>query len=77
MATRSRTRIASNLGGWSAVDRASLQPRWSPDGRKILYVTSGGIWTMDVDGSDRVLVLRRSSRKPFPWVISGAGWRPG
>ncbi len=77
VATRSRTRIASNLGGWSAVDRASLQPRWSPDGRKILYVTSGGIWTMDVDGSDRVLVLRRSSRKPFPWVISGAGWRPG
>jgi Tol biopolymer transport system component len=73
VASRSRTRIVANLGERGA----GLQPRWSPDGRKILYVTSGGIWTMDADGSDRVLVIRRSSRKPFPWVISGADWRPG
>jgi Tol biopolymer transport system component len=73
VASRSRTRLATGLGSFGA----SLQPRWSPDGRKILYVTSGGIWTMDADGSDRALVVRRSARKPFPWAIDGAGWRPG
>ena len=62
-----RTRIAGGLGGRGSV----LQPRWSPDGRKILYVTRpGGIWIMDVDGSERVRVVRRPG-------ISGAGWQPG
>lgn len=62
-----RTRIAGGLPGRGSV----LQPRWSPDGRKILYVTrAGGIWIMDVDGGDRVRVIRRPG-------ISGAAWTPG
>ena len=62
-----RTRIAGGLAGRGEV----LQPRWSPDGRKVLYVTrAGGLWVMDVDGSDRVRVLRRPG-------LSDAGWRPG
>jgi Tol biopolymer transport system component len=62
-----RTRIAGGLDGRGDV----LQPRWSPDGRKILYVTrAGGLWIMDVDGSDRVRVLRRPG-------LGDAGWQPG
>jgi Tol biopolymer transport system component len=62
-----RMRIVGGLAGRGDV----LQPRWSPDGRKILYVTrGGGLWVMDVDGSDRVRVLRRPG-------LGDAGWQPG
>jgi Tol biopolymer transport system component len=62
-----RTRIVGGLG----TRGPSLQPRWSPDGRRILYVTRpGGIWVMEVDGTDAVRVIRRPG-------LSGAGWQPG
>lgn len=67
-----RTRIAARLGGRGSF----LEPRWSPDGRKILYTTSrhagsGALWTMDLDGSNRIRVVLRSSD------MGSAGWRAG
>jgi Tol biopolymer transport system component len=76
---RGRTRIARGLKAPQladpAVPSAGLHPRWSPDGRKILYTTnlpsgSNDLWVMSVAGGDRVRILRHRD-------ISGAGWQPG
>lgn len=41
---------------------SSSSPRWSPNGRKLAYVTGGQIWTMDSDdGGDREQVTKLSS----------------
>lgn len=32
---------------------SSSSPRWSPDGRKLAFVTGGQIWVMDPDGDDK------------------------
>lgn len=58
-ANRSRThiyRIPSTGGEPKQLtdgDSSASAPRWSPDGRKIAYVTRGQIWLMDADGSDK------------------------
>ena len=49
---------------------SSNTPRWSPDGRKLAYVTGGQIWLMDADGSDK---------KQLTKISTGAGdplWSP-
>jgi Tol biopolymer transport system component len=59
-------------GGVPARLGAGLDPHWSPDGRKILFLvrthTGAEIWTMRTDGTDRTRVVRRSE-------ISGIGWK--
>lgn len=32
---------------------SSSAPRWSPDGKKLAFVTGGQIWIMDADGDDK------------------------
>lgn len=49
---------------------SSSAPRWSPDGKRIAYVTGGQIWTMQADGDDRKQVTRTSTG------ASGPVWSP-
>jgi dipeptidyl aminopeptidase/acylaminoacyl peptidase len=32
-------------------------PDWSPDGKKLVYVHNGSVWTVDTDGSDAHLLI--------------------
>ena len=51
---------------------SSSTPRWSPDGRRIAFVTGGQIWTMDADGGNRTQVTRISTGAGNPvWSPDG------
>ncbi len=48
------------------------QPRWSPDGKHIAYVTGGQIWLMEEDGDDSKQVTRISTGAGGPvWSPDG------
>ncbi|HEV2862378.1 MAG TPA: DPP IV N-terminal domain-containing protein, partial [Pyrinomonadaceae bacterium] len=50
----------------------AMTPRWSPDGRKLAYVTGGQIWTMDPDGSDKKQLTKLSTGADAPvWSPDG------
>ncbi len=51
-------------------DSSATSPRWSPDGKKIAYVTGGQIWKMDDDGDDKEQVTKLSTG------ASGPVWSP-
>jgi TolB protein len=46
------------------------KPVWSPDGRKIAWVASNTIWTMDWDGGDQEQLISDSSDSP-EWSPDG------
>jgi dipeptidyl aminopeptidase/acylaminoacyl peptidase len=51
---------------------SASSPRWSPDGKKIAYVTGGQIWVMDADGSDKEQVTKLSTGAGGPvWSADG------
>jgi dipeptidyl aminopeptidase/acylaminoacyl peptidase len=51
---------------------SSSSPRWSPDGRRLAYVTGGQIWTMKPDGGDREQVTKISTGAGGPvWSPDG------
>jgi dipeptidyl aminopeptidase/acylaminoacyl peptidase len=51
---------------------SSTAPRWSPDGKKIAFVTGSQIWTMDSDGDDKDQVTRISTGAAAPvWSPDG------
>ena len=58
-----------------------VEPHWSPDGRKILYVQNEpngrSIWTMNVSGSQRQRLVLVRSDQPDSYSVNGVGWRPG
>ncbi|HEX8178317.1 MAG TPA: S9 family peptidase [Pyrinomonadaceae bacterium] len=75
-ANRSRTQVylVAVAGGepkaLTSGESSASTPRWSPDGRRIAFVTGGQIWTMDAAGGDR---------KQVTSISTGAGdpiWSP-
>jgi dipeptidyl aminopeptidase/acylaminoacyl peptidase len=52
--------------------KSSSSPRWSPDGKRIAYVSGGQIWTMDADGDNRRQVTKISTNAGNPvWSPDG------
>ena len=51
---------------------SSTTPRWSPDGKRIAFVTGGQIWTMESDGDkkDKVTKISTSAAAPV-WSPDG------
>src|SRR6266496_1529725 len=53
-------------------DRSTTAPRWSPDGKRIAYITGGQIWVMDSDGSHKDQVTKISTDAAAPlWSPDG------
>ena len=52
---------------------SSSAPRWSPDGKKLAFVTGGQLWTMDSDdGGDKEQVTKISTGAAGPvWSPDG------
>jgi dipeptidyl aminopeptidase/acylaminoacyl peptidase len=51
---------------------SSSAPRWSPDGKKIAFVTGGQIWTMDSDGDHKDQITKISTGAAAPiWSPDG------
>src|SRR5918912_2599344 len=77
-ANRSRTQIylISTGGGepkqlTSGASSAS-EPRWSPDGKALAFVTGGQVWTMDASAGDRRQVTNLSTGADGPvWSPDG------
>ncbi|CAN5654138.1 S9 family peptidase [soil metagenome] len=59
-----------NMKQLTSGDSSASGPRWSPDGKKIAYVTGGQIWVMDPDGADKEQVTKISTG------ASGPVWSP-
>ncbi|MEO7539125.1 MAG: S9 family peptidase, partial [Pyrinomonadaceae bacterium] len=57
--------ITSNPG-------SSSSPRWSPDGKRIAFITGGQVWTMKPDGDDKEEVTKISTGAGGPlWSPDG------
>ena len=47
-------------------------PRWSPDGKRIAFVTGGQVWTMEDDGDNKDQVTKISTNAAAPvWSPDG------
>lgn len=62
----------SNLKQVTKGDKSNSSPRWSPDGKKLAYMTGGQIWTMDPDGDDKEQITKISTGAGNPvWSPDG------
>ena len=53
---------------------SSSSPRWSPDGRKIAYVTGDQVWVMEPDGSNKEQVTKISTGAGGPVWSPDGNW---
>jgi len=49
-------------------------PRWSPDGKRIAYVTGGQVWTMEDDGDNKDQVTKISTEAAAPVWSPDGNW---
>ena len=59
----------SNLKQITTGDKSHSSPRWSPDGKRLAFVTGGQIWTMEPDGDDREQITKVSTGAGGPVPI--------
>ncbi|MDQ2975710.1 MAG: S9 family peptidase [Acidobacteriota bacterium] len=53
-------------------DKSASSPRWSPDGKKLAYVTGSQLWVMNDDGSGKEQVTKISTGAAAPvWSPDG------
>lgn len=53
-------------------DKSNTSPRWSPDGKRLAFVSGGQVWTMEPDGDDKKQVTRISTGAANPvWSPDG------
>ena len=62
---------------------SATSPRWSPDGKRIAYVTGGQVWTMESDGDhkDQVTTIATNAAGPVwspdgKWIAFGSDVYP-
>jgi dipeptidyl aminopeptidase/acylaminoacyl peptidase len=62
---------------------SSSAPRWSPDGKKIAFVTGSQLWTMDRDGDNKEQITKISTGAAAPiwspdgkWIAFTSGVHP-
>ena len=68
--------ISSNTFSRHTVDGTSLRPEWSPDGKQVVFISSGvaggkpGVWWRPSDGSGPATLLYQPEVEPFEALIS-------
>ena len=59
-------------GGYLMYWQHSYGPRWSPDGKRILFCSAGlGIYIMNADGSDLHQIIKRRTVQQPAWSLDG------
>jgi len=70
--------IISSAGGemrqLTSGTSSSSSPRWSPDGKKIAYVTGDQVWVMEPDGSNKEQVTKISTGAGGPVWSPDGNW---
>jgi hypothetical protein len=71
-----RTFVVPSAGGapraWPDSATPATEARWSPDGRRVAYVSGGQLWVADADGANRRQVTRLNGGAGGPvWGPSG------
>ncbi|MEE9610607.1 MAG: hypothetical protein V3W19_05110 [Desulfatiglandales bacterium] len=57
---------AVTVEGIEQISEFGNYPSWSPDGTKIVFASSNGIWVMELDGSAKKKILEESLSVSFP-----------
>lgn len=53
-----------------------VEPVWSPDGRRLAYLSGGGLWIVDIDSGDKVELYTPDSNPANPHSVRGHTWAP-
>ncbi len=76
-ATVGFTRLDGSTSAFPVIDTASVpspqdNPDWSPDGARIAFVSSDGLWVMNADGSNASVLVPATA----PSYLDDPSWSP-